>query len=454
MTIENARTVVSPPGQPLYEQATRVFNLAAPARPVAATIARDVDDVRHALAYAREAGLKVQAWSTGHGSAGAAPLTGSLLIRTEFDEPVTVDPERRSARIPAGAPWGAVVAAAGPYGLTAPHGSSPLVGAVGYLLQGGLSFYGRQAGLAVNAVTAVELVTADGQWRRIDAGHEPELFWAVRGGGVPGVVTAVEIDLFPVSSVVTGAAFWPARYADRLLAAWQAWTLDAPRCATTSLRVMNLPTLPGVIPAELSAGTVLCVDGAFAAGRPAELPGTERLAEDLLGPLRSVAPPVMDTWQTAEPAAVLQTHMDPAEPITAFNDHLLLGEIGGDGASAFLAVVGEGSGSPLVDAELRQLGGAFAEPVPGGGALDHLSARYAYVGAGLADSPVVPPAVAERHAMVRTALTPWDTGRTAPTFAVGAHQRSRRLDPARAEAVAGIRQRFDPDGLFDGGATD
>ncbi len=91
----------------------------------------------------------------------------------------------------------------------ASHSSDPPELFLTFTLRGGLSFYGRRFGLAVNSLRAVELVAADGRMRRVDADHEPSLFWAIRGGGGGfGVVTAVEIELFDAAGVRTGADWW------------------------------------------------------------------------------------------------------------------------------------------------------------------------------------------------------------------------------------------------------
>lgn len=89
-----------------------------------------------------------------------------------------------------------------------------------------------------------------------------------------------------------------------------------------------------------------------------------RQAAELLDPLRAIAEPVMDTWHRAEPAAVLAAHMDPTDPVPVVGEHMLLGELDDGGEAAFLRVLGEGSGSPLVAAGLRQLGGAYSRPDP------------------------------------------------------------------------------------------
>jgi hypothetical protein len=448
-TVDDVIAGVALPGDPAFDAATDVFNLAAPAHPAAAVIAHTVEEIRGALRYAGSNGLEVRVHATGHASAAARPMPGAVLIRTRLEGGVELDTARRVARVPAGTVWGDVVTAAAGHGLAAAHGSSATVGVVGYLLRGGISFYSRKVGLGVNGVRAIELVTADGELRRADASSDPELFWALRGGGGGfGVVTAVEFDLFPAAKVIAGASFWPVAQAARLVAEWQRWTLDAPRDAATSLRVMNLPPLPEIPPA-LTGGPVLGLAGLVLSSTEDDLVAAQRYADELLGPLRAVAEPVFDTWQVGSPAAVPEAHMDPADPLPVLGDHMLLDEIGADGVAEFLRVVGD-DGSPLVAAELRQLGGAASVPHPGGGALTHLDARYAYMAAGVPDLPAPAEAITEKLATVRAALTPWDTGRTAPTFVENYEQPQGHLDADQVRAVDEVRVRVDPSGVFRG----
>lgn len=451
MTTVHERPADTAPNQDAsYEAATRVFNLFAPVAPAAAVVARSVEDVRAAIARAAAQGLGVRVLATGHAAATARPMDDALLIRTELDGGVEIDAERRVARVPAGTRWGAVVEAAAPHGLAAAHGSSPTVGVVGYLLNGGLSMYARYSGLSANTLRAVELVTADGELRRVDAATDPELFWALRGGGGGlGVVTAVEVELFPAAGVVTGASFWSAEHAARLLPLWRRWAADAPREATTSIRVMNLPRLPE-IPAVLTAGPVLCLDGVFLAPREEDLDAARRQADELLVQLRAAAEPLMDTWQEAGPTAVPETHMDPPDPVPVLGDHMLLDELGDEGIEAFLRVTVDRPGSALTVAELRQLGGALGEPNPNAGALGHLDARYAYSGAGVPGGGATEQEILEHCALVRRTLGPWDTGRTAPTFVASLEQPQGHLDPESVRSLDLVRARVDPSGLFRG----
>ncbi|HST48818.1 FAD-binding oxidoreductase [Jatrophihabitans sp.] len=434
-------------GEPDYAAATQVFNLHAPAHPAAAVTARTVQDVQAAVRFARAERLAVRVHSTGHGAGAARPMGNALLIRTQLDGGVQVDPQRRLARVPAGTRWGAVADAAAAHGLAAPHGTSPDVGVVGYSLRGGVSVYGRTTGLAVNSVRAVELVTADNQLRRVDPTEDPELFWAVRGGGGGfGVVTAIEIALFPARAVTTGATYWPGTHAAEVMDRWRAWTAGAPPEATTSLQLLNLPDVP-VVPDALKGGTVIGIAGTvLGTGMDPQLAWQQ--AQSLLAPLRSFAEPVLDTWQSCSAAEVAQAQLSPNEPAPLVGDHLLLSDLGDRGATAFLEVTGPGSGSPLVSAELRHLGGALAVPAETGGAFRHLDAAYAYLGVAVPDAPASVADIEKHCAVVRAALASWDTGRTTPTFVESVSQPQAHLEPDVVDAVDRVRLRVDPDGLF------
>ena len=129
----------------------------------------------------------------------------------------SVNPVARIARVEAGALWQDVVPQAAEHGMPPLLGSSPDVGVVGYSLGGGIGYLGRKHGIAANSVTAIELVTADGQLLRADPDNDPELFWALRGGGGNfGVVTAMEFRALPDRLLYAGMMLWPAEDAARV----------------------------------------------------------------------------------------------------------------------------------------------------------------------------------------------------------------------------------------------
>jgi hypothetical protein len=317
-------------------------------------------------------------------------MDDGLLVRTAFDAPVRIDVERPIATIPTGARWDDVVTLAQEHGLAAAHGSSGTVGAVGYLVRGGMSFYGRQVGLAANLVRSISVILADGKLVRATANEHADLFWALRGGdGGFGVVTQIEVSLFPMAQVITGGIFWSAEYAEPILDRWQQWCRTAPERASTSMRLLNLPPLPG-IPDQIAGRPVIGLDGAVSVPQESDLASGLRILDQMLPPLRAVAEPLLDTWAPKRPAELLLTHLDPPQPLIYQNDHFLLADLGSDGIEALVAVAGPTSGSNLLVVELRQLGGAFATGSANGGVVDHLDAAYAHLALGV-PSPVAAP---------------------------------------------------------------
>ena len=170
------------------------------------------DDVAETVRYAAEHGLRVAPQSTGHNAGPIDGLEDALLVRTDDLQEISIDVAARRARVGSGVRWGEVADRASEAGLAPLSGSSRDVGIAGYSLGGGMGWLGRKHGLQANALTAVEIVTADGELRRIDHDNETDLFWAVRGGGGNyGVVTALEFELFPAPRDLRRLAVLPVR---------------------------------------------------------------------------------------------------------------------------------------------------------------------------------------------------------------------------------------------------
>ncbi|MFC6287665.1 PIG-L family deacetylase [Nocardioides sp. GCM10027113] len=425
------------PGDPAYDQVRQPWNLAVDQRPAAVALPHTVDEVVEVVRAAAAAGLRVAPQSTGH---GAGPLAGAdlsdvVLLRLSGLTGVEVDAAAGTARVVGGTEWQDVVAAAAPHGYTALHGSAPDVAVAGYALNGGMSFYGRAHGLAVNSVRAVEVVTAEGVLLRADAHQHADLFWAVRGGaGNLGVVVALEIDLLPLPDVYAGMLLWDRKHALAVTRTWAAWTRDLPESVTTSLRVMSFPPLPE-LPPFLSGRQLVVIDGAV-------LEDDERAAE-LLAPLRALEPE-MDTFGRGPVTDVLAMHMDPPAPTPAASDHALLAEVTGETVETLLAHVGHGTASPLLFAELRHLGGAFARRAEHGGALSALSGEYALYAIGVAPTPEVGAVVQEAAADLVRALAPWSVPAFAPTFTDNPVDASSFFDGEDWARLAHLRAAYDP----------
>ena len=214
-----------------WDAARQAWNLTVDQHPTAVAVPESAADVRRDRGLRPRGGPAGRAAGTGHGASALGSLDETILIKLHRLRGVEIDAERRTARVEAGVVWIEVVEAAAEHGLAALAGSSPDVGVVGYTLGGGLSWLARKYGIGANQVTAAEIVTADGTLRRVDRMNEPDLFWAIRGGGGDfGVVTALEFALFPHTEVYAGVLWFPVERAREVLRAWRDWR---PSCPTS-----------------------------------------------------------------------------------------------------------------------------------------------------------------------------------------------------------------------------
>src|SRR6476619_5685263 len=213
-----------------WDEARMAWNLAVDQRPAAVAIPETVEDIVEVVRYARANGYRVAGQSTGHNAHPlAAGLDHTVLVKTHRMRGVRIDADARVARVEAGALWMDVTNPAGELGLAPLAGSSPDVGVAGYSLGGGISWLGRKYGLAANSVIAIELVDADGTIMRASAVENPDLFWAMRGGGGSfGIVTHIEMRLYPVSEVYAGWLIFPMERAEEVLTAWRDWVDTVP----------------------------------------------------------------------------------------------------------------------------------------------------------------------------------------------------------------------------------
>jgi hypothetical protein len=437
------RGPVALPGEPEWDGARQAWNLAADQHPAAVVHATGPDDVIAAVGFARRAGLRVAPQGIGHGAAALGPLDDALLLRTTRMAHVEVDAGARRARVEAGAAWGPVAQLAGEHGLAALHGSSGTVGVAGYTLGGGIGWLSRRHGLASEAVTAIELVTADGRLRRASADEEPELFWALRGGGGGfGVVTALEFALFPLAEAYGGGIFWPGEHAGELLRTYRAWAQTLPDSVSTTVRLLRLPPFPQV--PELLRDVPIVDVGLVVAGDAAT-------GAELVAPLLAAAPePLLNTLAPLRAPDLAHVHGDPEQPVPGAGHHALLRELSDAAIDALVAVAGAGSGSPLLSAELRQLGGALGRRPAGGGALGALDAAFALYAVGI---PMGPPevvrAVRERLDAVVAAVAPWRAATGYLNFADRPGGDSAELfdGPTHARLLA-LKREVDPAGLI------
>lgn len=391
----DTRGTVLEPGSPEYIVEVSGFNAAVDHQPAAVVVVEDADDVSAAVVIASGAGAKVAVKCTGHGAVAAGPDT--VLISTRRLNTVFVDQHARTATIGAGVVWQQVIDAAAPFGLAPLTGSSTTVGAVGYLLGGGMSPISRTYGYAADHVRSFEIVTADGVVRHADADRNPELFWAVRGGGAAfGIVTEIVVDLFPIQTVLGGGIFYDIGDARAVMQAWRSWTATLPESASTSAAILHLPPTDE-LPEPLRGRTVLHLRFTHVSE-----------VEDgyaLLAPMRGLAEPIMDTVAEIPFAAIAAVHMDPTDPMPSMDRGILLDDLTDDGLDIFLAA----AEMPLAIAELRLMGGAMTRDPAVANAVGGRTAAFNVLGIGVLVPPIadIVPEVLDTFV---SRFEPWSVG--------------------------------------------
>ncbi|PWV72748.1 FAD/FMN-containing dehydrogenase [Nocardia neocaledoniensis] len=429
MGIDALRTAVRGtvllPGEDDFEQAARPWNTAV-RQPVAAVVtAADADDIARVVRHAQRTGRTVVTQPTGHGATG--DIAGAILLRTGLLDEISVDPDRRTARVGSGAQWGRVQAAAAAHGLTGLAGSNPVVGVTGYTLGGGFGWFSRAHGWAANAVTALEIVDAAGERQRISADTDPELFWALRGGGGDfGIVTALEFDLFELPQLYGGRVSWPADRTAEAFETFTALTTGAPAELSVWLQRYQLP----------GAAPTVAIDFAFL-GDPAE-------GRALTSSLDTIAGALTDTRGAMTPDRIGAITAEPTDPTPSLSRGELLTDLG----DAVVKTIIEAPVAPLLNIQIRGLGGALAATGPGGdGARGPVTEPYALylLGLGL---PHLADDVRAGFAAIVDGLGTHITGAKPYTFLAPGESASTAFDPATLTRLREIKRARDPHGVL------
>ncbi|MFF4189740.1 FAD-binding protein [Nonomuraea sp. NPDC001831] len=406
------------PGDDGFEQAATAWNLTV-RQPVAAVAeAADADDVTALVRYARRAGMTVTAQPSGHGASG--DVDGLILLRTGRLNEVEVRPQERVVRVGAGVKWGQVLAAAGPLDMTGLSGSAPGVSVTGYTLGGGVGWFSRAYGLASDSVRAIEIVDADGEPGRVTAESDPDLFWALRGGGGDfAVVTALELDLYPAPDLYGGRVIWPEHRTREVYDAFLEITADAPRELSVWINRLQPPGAPPMVTLDLA------------------YLGEAAQGADLLARIDKIEDAISDSRGVVPVADLGVISAEPTGPVPSIARAELLTGLDADAVELLLAKPIE----PLINVQIRHLGGALAEPGAGAGASGAVAEPYllGLVGLGLphaADATRAKQAevVADLEAYVSgrkpyTLLSPGETA--AQSFSGDALARLRKIKRAR-----------------------
>lgn len=435
MTTNVGRTFL--PGEQGFDEESAGLNRAAPGRPSAVVAAVDERDVVAAVELAAAQGQPLGVLATGHGP--AVPADDAVLITTKRMSNVEVDAESATAWVEAGARWRQVLERTTVHGLAPLNGSSPNVGAVGYLVGGGAGLLGRRFGFAADHVRRLRMVTAEGRLREVTAETDPDLFWAVRGGNDNfGVVVGMEIDLFPVPRLYGGGLYFAGQATDEVMRAYAEWTRHIPEEMASSVLLAHNPDLPEV-PAPLRGRFVTHVRLAYS--------GDATQGERLIRPLRDLGTLLLDTVREMPYADIGSIHHEPTSaPYVAYDRNMMLRELTDDAVDAVVALADQRADSAFVT-ELRHFGGAYARPPKVPNCVGGRDAAFS-----LFTGAVPQPEILRRRDDLLARLRPHGTGAINLNFAGVEDSGPGSVRTAYAEAdferLQVLKAHYDPNNMF------
>jgi FAD/FMN-containing dehydrogenase len=356
------------PGQ--AAAAREVFNAMHTSRPDEVVSCSTTDDVVAAINRARAANLRVAVRGGGHSIAGLSAIEGGMLIDLAPMNSVQVDPERKIAKVGGGAVWLDVDQATQAHGLATPGGVVSDTGVAGLTLGGGYGWLRRKHGLSSDNVVEAEVVTADGSVLTASEDENPDLFWAIRGGGGNfGIVTSFTFALHPVGpEVAFSATFYPIEEYAQVLRGWRDYVEQAPDEVTTVCVGITFPANPE-LPEAIHDRPVVIVGGVFV--------GDVEEGLNITAPLRELGTPLFD-MSGPTPFVGVQTGFDPLFPrntLRAYWKSQYLDELS-DGAIETLAARAGERPAPLTLMNVFAMGGAIANVGPEDTAFATRSAPY------------------------------------------------------------------------------
>jgi FAD/FMN-containing dehydrogenase len=284
-----------------YEEARKVYNGMISRTPALVAKCADVADVIAAIQFGQQHGVKVSIRGGGHNAGGLGVCDDGLVIDLSRIKYVLVDPATKTVRVGGGCTWGDVDHATHVFGLAVPSGIISTTGVGGLTLGGGLGHLTRKYGLTIDNLLAADLVLADGRFVVASAKENPDLFWAIRGGGGNfGVVTSFLFQAHPVHTVCAGPMFWEMADAEDILKWYREFITHAPEEISGFFAFQTIPPgppFPEALHFQKMCGIVWCFNG------------SQDDANRLLAPLRSFRPPAFEFFGPM-PYPMLQTMFD------------------------------------------------------------------------------------------------------------------------------------------------
>ena len=331
-----------------YDAARTVFYGGFDRHPALIVRVADAADVARVIALARETGLELAVRGGGHSVPGHSVTEGGIVLDLSAMKALDIDVATRTAWAEAGLTAGEYTTAAGAHGLVTGFGDTGSVGIAGITLGGGVGFLVRKYGLTLDALLAAEIVTADGQFHRVDAETEPDLFWAIRGGGGNfGVVTRFQFRLYEVPRIVGGMLILPAT-AETLRAFVDA-AEAAPDDLSTIANVMVAPPMP-FLPPEVHGQLIIMGMLLYA--------GEAEAGQQAVAPFRAIATPLADMIRPMTYPEMFPPEPENYHPVAAART-LFMDEIDQRTAEAIITRL-QASTAQMAVTQIRVLGGALA----------------------------------------------------------------------------------------------
>jgi FAD/FMN-containing dehydrogenase len=425
------------PGDIRYDAARTTFYGGIDHRPTVIIRVQNASEVAHVISLARETGTELSVRSGGHSVVGHSVSDGGIMLDLSGMRDLQIDAERRTAWAEAGLTAGEYTTAAGALGLATGFGDTGSVGIGGLTLGGGVGYLVRKYGLTIDDLLAAEIVTADGQLSRVDANTQPDLFWAIRGGGGNfGVVTRFQFRLHEVDSVVGGMLFLPAT--SDTIASFITLAEAAPEELSTIANVMTAPPMP-FLPAEYHGKPIIMAFLVYA--------GEVEEGQRVISPFRALATPIADMVRPMKYPEIYQPEQAEYHPVAASRT-MFVDSIDLSVAEMILDYLKSSTASMAV-AQLRVLGGAMARIPADATAFAHRASKIMVNVAALYEAP---DQRATHEAWVTdfaAALQQDDAGAYVNFLGEEGADRIRAAYPNGAwELLAAIKARYDPTNLF------
>ena len=420
-----------------YDKARTLFYGGMDRRPAVIIRVKDADEVVRVVKLARETGLPLAVRSGGHSVAGHSVVEGGIVLDLSNMRDLQIDVEGQTAWAEAGLTAGEYTTAAAAHDLATGFGDTGSVGIGGLTVGGGVGYLVRKYGLTIDDLLAAEVVTADGQLLRVDADTNPDLFWAIRGGGGNfGVVTRFKFRLHKVDSVYGGMLFLPAT-AD-VIASFISLAEAAPDELSAIANVLPAPPMP-FLPAE-HHGKLTIMAMLVYVGKVEE-------GERVIAPFRALATPIADMVKPMQYPEIYPPEPEGYHPVgvsrTMFADH-----IDRSVAETILDYL-QSSNAMMAVAQLRVLGGAMARIPVDATAFAHRKSKIMVNVAALYEKPEEKATHEAWVVNFAEALQQEDRGAYVNFLGDDGERRIRAAYPGGTwDRLREIKARYDPNNLF------